>query len=532
MTNSRPKTANNVAKAAGIIMFAMIVSRILGFFKEMIIGSQFGASHLTDAYIAAFTVPDLLYYLLVGGALSAAFIPVFSEFITKEQEEEGWKVASTVINLIVIMLIIGVALGELFAPYLVPLVAHNFRGEQLALTVKLTRIMFPAVLFTGLSGLAMGILNSYHHFTSPMLGGIIYNIMIILAGLFLGPRIGIIGLTIGVLCGAFGNFAIQIPSLIKRKIHYYPIIDLQHPGVRQIGKLMVPAILGLSITQINLIINQNVASGLAEGSIAALRFANRLMQLPIGIFAVAISMAIFPTLTKLVARGEIAEYKRTFATGFRSIVFIMMPAAVGLIVLRVPIVRLLFQQGEFNAAATAATAYALLFYALGIVFQGVLLIITRAFYALQDTATPVKVGLFTVFLNLGLNLALVNYLGHGGVALAFSIVSVVNVIMLMLILRKRLGGIEGKNIIKSFLKSLLAAVAMGIAAAWSASLLQNWVDISSKMGQAIQVGVAILVGAAVYGAIVMALKMEEVKVVFDIMQRRRKRRQSPEKAME
>ncbi|HEX3032686.1 MAG TPA: lipid II flippase MurJ [Bacillota bacterium] len=239
-----------VAKAAGVIMIAMLLSRILGFVREQALTTQFGLTYLTDAYFAAFAIPDLLYNLLVGGALSSAFIPVFSSYLARDKEDEAWEIASTVINIAVIGLLIGIILGEIFTPALIPLVARKFQGEKLLLTIHLSRIMFPAVLFTGLNGLMMGILNSYKNFAYPAIGAVLYNVGIIAMGVLLGPRIGVAGFSIGVIVGVLLNFFIQFPTLIrKRKLKYRPIINFRHPGVIEIGALMIPAIIGLSVSQ-------------------------------------------------------------------------------------------------------------------------------------------------------------------------------------------------------------------------------------------------------------------------------------------
>ncbi|MGM9572066.1 MAG: murein biosynthesis integral membrane protein MurJ, partial [bacterium] len=344
--------SHKIAKAAGILMIAILLSRILGFVREAVMGMQFGSNWMTDAYIAAFTIPDLVYYLLIGGALSAAFIPVFTDYIMQDETEEAWKVASIVMNIVVVALGTIIILGMIFANYLVPVVALNFSGETLQLTIFLTRIMFPAVLFHALNGLAMGVLNSFDHFTVPAFGSVVYNTGIILAIIFLGPHLGIMGMSIGVVLGAAATTLMQYLALRRRGISYYFKIDLHHPGVRKIGSLMLPAVIGLSIVQINLVINQNFASFLSEGSITALRFANRLIQLPYGLFASAIGIAIFPTLTKLAAKDCWDDMTGTLSEGLRLTNFLCIPAGAGLMALSVPIVRLLFEQGKFDEQAT------------------------------------------------------------------------------------------------------------------------------------------------------------------------------------
>lgn len=510
--------AKTVAKAAGIIMIAMLLSRVLGFVREQAMTTQFGRTFVTDAYIAAFSIPDLLYNLLVGGALSSAFIPVFSSYLAKGEEEEAWKVASTVITVAFIALTLGIIVGEFFTPYLIPLVAKDFTGEKLELTIRLTRIMFPAVLFTGLNGLMMGILNSYKDFAYPAFGAVIYNVGIIAIGIILGPYLGIAGFSIGVLVGVLGNFLIQFPSLMRmKKMKYRPRIDLSHPGVRRIFALMIPAIIGLSVNQVNLLINQNLASGLADGSITALRMANRLMILPVGVFAYAISTAVFPTLTAMASTDRMDEYKKTFSLGVRSVIFITIPAAVGLMALGEPIVRLLFEQGQFNQQDTVITAQVLFYYAIGLFAQSAVFVIVRGFYALQDTSTPVKLGILTIGANYLMNHALIGPMGAKGLALAYSLTGILDMLALTYLLRRKVGPLGIGQILVSVGKTLLAAVVMGVSTYTMAGMFEANVDVSHKVMQMAEVGVIISIAIAIYFIVALVFKMEEMDMVRNIL---------------
>jgi len=511
-------TRKNVAKAAGIILALGIVSRILGFVREQLLAVKFGATGISDAYVAAFTIPDFLYNLLVGGALSAAFIPVFSSYLAKNEEEEAWKMASTVINLVIIIMLFCIGLGFLFTPELVKLVAHKFTGERLSTTIELTRIMLPSVIFTGLNGFLMGMLNSYQHFFTPALGSVIYNIVIILFGYFLADKLGITSFALGVVAGMVLNFMVQLPSLARYGLKYRPIIDIRHPGVVKMAQLMIPTLLGLAVSQINLIVNQNLASGLSEGSIMALRLANRLMYLPLGLFASAISMAIFPTMTGFAARGEMDNFKKSVAMGIKAIWFITLPAQVGLMVLSVPIVRLLFEMGEFTPAMTEATAWALVFYCVGLFAHSALQVVLRGFYSLHDTITPVTTSLLTIVLNYLLNVAFIRYLGHGGLALGFSLTGIFNFAVLLWLFRRKVGKIYGKDILVSGVKSLLASLLMGAVAYLIAGELSGLAE--TKHGQLIQVGAAIAGAVVVYAATTLLLKMEEALFFLNLIRKK------------
>ena len=513
-----------IAKAAGLIMIAMMLSRILGYARDVVIYTKFGQIYLTDAYNAAFSIPDFLYYLLVGGALSSAFIPVFSSYIATNQEETGWDVASTIFNFIMILMVLSIGVGLVFTPQLVNLLVPGFDEKGFELTVLLTRIMFAQSFFMGLSGISQGILHSYKHFLTPALGSVLYNLGIIVIGVLLVDRIGIMGFTIGVVLGAMANFFIQVPALMKIGLKYKPIINLNHPGVKKIGLLVLPVLIGLSVNHFNLFVNQNLASTLPEGMISALRAAQRIMQMPIGVFAIAVALAVFPTLTSQAAKEEKDAFKKTMSIGVRTVVFITLPAAVGLIVLRVPVVRALFQQGEFTINNTEATAFALLFYSIGLVGYSAQQVLNRVFYALQDTITPVVVGIVTILINLILNFALIKPLAQGGLALAYSIAGLANMVMLLFFLRRKIGNIDGKKMLISFGQSILAALAMAIIAYLTAQLIEGHFDVQLKIVQIFQVFIAITAGAVAYGTIAWLMKMEEAEMAIGIILRRFKKK--------
>ena len=517
-------TGTKVAKAAGIIMVAMVLSRILGYVRDMVIYANFGQNNLTDAYNAAFSIPDFLYSLLVGGALSAAFIPVFSGYLATNKEEDAWRVASTIFNIVIILMLAGITLGMIFAPALIRFLVPGFSPENMALTVKMTRIMFLQTFFMALNGISMGILHSYQRFLAPAVGAVLYNLGIILVGVFLlpylGSELGIIGFAIGVVVGAALNFAIQLPALLKLGLRYQFVFDLKHPGVRKIGVLILPMLIGLSVTYFNLFVNQNLGSSLPNGMISAMRAAQRIMQLPIGVFAVAIAVAVFPTLTGHAARREKEQFKKTMSLGIRTTFFITIPAAVGLIVLKVPIVRLLFQQGQFTSADTSATAYALLFYCLGLFAYSALQLLNRVFYALQDTLTPVAVGVFTILVNIALNFLLIKPLGHGGLALAYSLAGIINMLLLLCLFRCKVGSIDGRKILHSFMVTLGISLLMGGAAYQTSELVAMVVDLGTKKGQLLQVGSSVAVGVLVFGFLAILLRMEEGELARKILLRR------------
>jgi putative peptidoglycan lipid II flippase len=513
-------TEQRVASAAGLLMGAMVASRLLGYARDVLIYACFGQNNITDAYQAAFSIPDFLYLLLVGGALSSAFIPVFGGYLATGKEEEAWKVASIVFNFVVVLMLAGIGLAFIYTERLMMLLVPGFDPPTMALAVSLTRIMLIQPFFMALSGISTGILHSYRQFTPTALAAITYNLGIIVVGWFLSPYLGIAAFSLGVVVGAVANFAVQVPHLLRVGLRYRFTLDLRHPGVKRLWQLMVPVLASLSVTQLNLFVNQNLASGLEPGMVAALRTAQRLMQLPVGTFAVALALASFPSLTAQAAQGKHREYLRTLSLGLRSIIFLMAPAALGLMVLRVPIVRLLFEQGKFTPEDTQATAYALFFYAIGIVAYGAIQILNRSFYALQDTATPMLAGMITIGLNIWLNLHLVHPLGHGGLALGYSLAGTFNMALLLLLLRRRLGPMGGRRLALSAVGTLVAAASAAAAAYVVAARLEPAAQALGKLGQAQQVGAAMVAAGAVFALVAVVLRLEEAGQVWQAIKRR------------
>ncbi|WP_084053158.1 murein biosynthesis integral membrane protein MurJ [Desulfonispora thiosulfatigenes] len=513
-----------VFKAAGLLMVAMFLSRIFGYVRDVVIYTKFGQNYLTDAYNAAFSIPDFLYYLLVGGALSSAFIPVFSSYIATKREEDGWIVASTVFNLVLILMTIGITIGIIFTPQLINILVPGFDAKGLAYTVLLTRIMFAQSFIMALNGISQGILHSYKHFFSPALGSVLYNFSIVIVGVLLSKRFSIMGFSIGVVFGAFLSLAVQIPALIKVGLKYKPVIDLKHPGVKKILALILPVLIGLSVTHVNLFINQNLASSLPSGMISAMRAAQRIMQLPVGIFGVAVAVAVFPTLTGQAANKQTKEFKDTMSLGVRTIIFITLPSAVGIIALRMPIVRAMFEQGQFTEANTIATTYALFFYSLGLIGYSAQQVLNRVFYAIQDTKTPVIAGIITILVNIVLNFILIKPLAHGGLALAYSIAGLVNMILLLYLLRVKIGKIDGTKMLVSFMKTLIASLFMGLIVYLASIFMEHSLDMSLKLNQILQVLISIGIGTIVYIIVANLMKMEEANMASKIIMKRFKKK--------
>ncbi|MEF9953317.1 MAG: murein biosynthesis integral membrane protein MurJ [Clostridium sp.] len=507
----------NIQRATMIVMVTLLISRLLGFVREVIVANVYGASVETDAFFAAFTIPDVMFNLLIAGALSSGFMPVFTSYLAKGEEENAWKSANSFITVSLIFILFFNVFGIMFAKYLVPFIAPGMINVEggFDLTVKLTQIMFTAVTFTVLAGLLRGILNSYKIFTAPAIGPVLYNVGMILGAMILGATsLGIYGMTIGVILGAFLNFIVQIPDFrrVGGSKYLKLSIDFKDPGFRRMVALMIPAIIGLSVSQLNIVINQSIASLVGDGFISLVRYANRVMLLPLGIFAMGIATTLFPVMNTQIARNEIGEFKRTFSEGFRTIMYITIPAAVGMIVLSEPVIRLLFKSGSFTEADVQITGGILACYSIGLIGQSGVQIITRGFYAIQDTKTPVKVAFITVLLNAVLCVGFTFYtpLSIAGVSMAYSISSILNMYLLYKGLSKKTKGLRTKEISRSFTKASIASLVMGGAALIVARVVESFVGYEGKTEQLLGVGSAMLVAIPLYFFVTYKMKMSEM----------------------
>ena len=509
-----PSSTRQIVRAATLVMVLFLLSRIAGLAREMLISAQFGTSAELDAYLAAFRVPDLLFQLVAGGALGSAFIPVFTGRLTRRDLTGAWRVFSAVTNLVVIVLTGLAVVAGLAAPWLVSnILAPGFSPEQQALTVSLMRWMLASTVVFGVSGIVMGALNSFQHFLLPALAPLIYNLSIIAGALFLAPSLGIYALVLGVVVGAFLHLDVQLFGLWWYGARYRAILGLHDPHVREVGRLMAPRVLGLAVVQINFWVNTLLASRLPVGSISSLNYAWLLMLLPQGIVAQAAATAAFPTFAALEARGRYDELRHTVSSTLRGVLFLTIPAAAGLFVWRVQLIRMLLERGEFTARSTQLTAEALAFFAFGLIGHSVVEIVARAFYALHDTRTPVAVGVGAMALNVVLSLLLIVPMQHAGLALANTLATLLEMVLLMGLLARRLNGLEWPQLSATILRAGLATLIMALPLAWAAG---RW-----SGGSPVLVGVVGLVAAAaIYLAAALILHMPEVQVIRQLGSRR------------
>jgi putative peptidoglycan lipid II flippase len=456
----------SVSRAAGTVGFFTFLSRILGLVRDMVVARYFGSGMAADAFFVAFRIPNLLRRLFAEGSLTIAFIPVFTEYLAQRTKEDAVYLARAVLTLLSLLLVVVTVLGILFSPWIVRIQAFGFGGSgaKYDLTVLLTQIMFPYILLVSLVAFFMGVLNSLRHFGAPAASPILLNVGIIAGALWISPYCAqpIAGVAIGVLMGGVLQIALQLPWLIREGITLMPCWMPGHPAVKRIGVLMLPAIFGSAIYQLNQFVGTLLASFLPEGSVSWLYYADRLVEFPLGVFAIAISTAALPSLSKQVAEKDLEDFRETLSHALRLVFFITIPSMVGLIILGRPIIEIFFQRGAFDAHSTAMTDIALFYYSVGLwAFSGIRVLVS-AFYALQDTRTPVKVAAIAMAANLMFSLALMDTLKHGGLALALSLASTLQFCLLVFYLQRRMHVFEARSILPSLWKSILASVVMGV----------------------------------------------------------------------
>ncbi|MCX6797810.1 MAG: murein biosynthesis integral membrane protein MurJ [Candidatus Falkowbacteria bacterium] len=510
---------NSVTVAAALVALSSLASRALGVVRDRILAGQFGASQSLDIYYAAFRIPDLIFNLLVLGALSAGFIPIFSGLIkdmkcdsgacySDSPNHEAWRLALNVLNLLTLFLLILSVIGMIFAPQIVRLITPGFSPEAQRQTANLTRIMFLSPIFLGISGVLGGVLQSFKRFFLFSFAPIMYNLGIIVGALYLSKPYGLAGLAIGVVIGAFLHMLIQVPTVFGLGFRYKLKFYFKDLKTRQIAKMMVPRTLSLAISQINLVVITIIASSLASGSLSVFNFANNLQSFPIGIFGISFATAAFPALA-LVAHDK-NKLKKSFSLPFRQILFFIIPATVFLITLRAQIIRVLLGSGEFDWQATVLTMNCLAFFALSLFAQATIPLLTRVFYARHDSKTPFYLGLITVALNVVLSVLLAPSMGIAGLALAFSLANIVNFILLGVWLYSEVGDLDIKNIFWSVGKFCLAAIVGGAALQVTKLLVWPYIDMTRFTGVFIQLCASLGVGLIVYLGVCYIFKSEEL----------------------
>ena len=511
----RPPTANQeIARAAGTVMVAFIISNLVGLIRGIVITDSFGTSANLDSFNAANRIVELLFNLVAGGALGSAFIPTFTAFLTKEDRSGAWKLASGVVNLVFLALTLISILSWIFAPFIVReglyLLVPGSDPVQEILTISLLRIMLPSVVIFGISGLVMGILNAHQVFLIPAIAPAMYSLGMIMGTLLLPESWGINRLAYGVLFGALMHLLIQLPRLWKlRDRAYHLYLGVRDKAVMQVFRLMGPRLLGVAVVQMNFIVNTIIALGQPEGSVTAITLAFSLMLMPLNAVAQSAAIASLPTFSAQAALGKYDEMRSSLASTLRAVLLLSIPASIGMILLRTPLVAALYQRGAFTERSTELVAWALLWYAAGLVGHALVEILSRAFYALQDTKTPVIVGVGAMGLNIGLSFWLsplfsrLGWLPHGGLALANSLATGLESAVLMILMRNRLRGLQGGYIIKGVSVSLLGTGLM-------AGGVTVWRSVFGNGSLWIELFGGLLLGVILYLGLMWILKMPEL----------------------
>jgi len=516
----------SVARNAGVISLAVTASRVLGLVRDQVFAVLFGAGLQYDAFLTAFRIPNLLRDLFAEGALSAAFVTTFTQVQQSKGAEEAFRLSNRVATALMLVLSAVCIIGWIFAPTIVYWLAPGFYDVpgKADLTIHLTRIMIPFLLLIALAAKAMGILNARNKFAIPAIAPVFFNLGSVIGGLFLGYTIGpalglspIEGMAFGTLVGGFLQFAVQWPSLRRAGFRYRPMLSLTDPGVRQIMRLMGPAIIGTAAVQINVFVNTNFASGIIDattgavlnGPVSWLSYAFRFMQFPIGVFGVAIATAALPPLSRSTTNPDYMEFRQTLAHSLALVFLLCIPSAIGLAVLGRPIVALVFEHGKFTSFDTLQTANALAAYSIGLTGYAAVKVLSPAFYALNDARTPMLISLGSIAINFVMNSLLVGPFGHVGLAFSTSTVALVNFLMLALLMRRRLGRLGGRQLALTVSRVSAASLAMA-ATAWIVSECLSWLPMRGIMLRLVQVIGAIASASLVFYWSCRLLKVEEL----------------------
>lgn len=501
---------NGITAAAFIVGAASVASRVVGVLRDRVLASSFGAGNALDAYYAAFRLPDLLYTLIILGALSAGFIPVFAEYLETKGSDEAWRLAERVLSVVGTAMIVVCALLVVFAREIVPLTVPGFSGVKLEDTIQLTRIMALSPLFLGLSAVMGGILQATRRFFAFALAPVLYNVGIIFGALVLAPVMGITGLAWGVVIGAFVHLVTQASVALRLGLRRLPPPSLRTPGVKRILWLMAPRTAGLAVTQINLIILLALASALPEGSVAVFNLANNLQSFPIGIFGIAFAVAAFPSLALAAGAKRDEDFQHVMSATTRKVVFLIIPSMVGFVLLRAQIVRLALGAGAFDWNDTLRTATVMGIFTASMIFQSLVPLFARAFYALQDTWTPLIAGLVSEGFNLTLALLLRPSLGITGLAISFSSAAALNLLLLWLLLYLRKGSFGRGELIVSIGKTSAASLAL-LGFGWLARQgLGTLFPLRTFWAVLIQAVGTIIVGGTVFVIVAYLLKSTEL----------------------
>jgi putative peptidoglycan lipid II flippase len=510
-----------LAHAALVVLTGFLASRVLGVVRQIVVAAHFGTGTEFSAYVTAISLPDLVFQVLVGGAVGSAFIPVFKQYLAGGKEDDAWRLTSSVINTGMLAASGTALVLAIFARPVMDLWVPGSDPEFRDLAAGLTRILLIAPAIFAVSTFCSSVLNSFNRFAAAALAPLMYNLAIIAAAVLLSGPLGIYGLAIGAVVGALLHLLVQVPALVKVGMRWQPMFDLGHAGVREVGRLFAPRVLGLGVVQLNQVLSGIVfASFLGATSISYLNYAWQMLMMPLAL-AMAVGTAVFPTLSEASALGDRGHLRQVFLLSLRLILFLSIPASIGLIVLGEPVIRLFFQRNQFGPESTAGTAYAMVFYAIGLAGHATVEIVDRVFYALHDTRTPVFVAVGAVVANVLLSLTLMQTpLSFGGLALANSLAALIEAALLVRLVTGRLTDLDMGRLGVSAVRILAASLVMGFPIAWLAHSIGPLLSPYGTAGQALLVGGCAVIGAALYGLISLLLQSEELAVLRRLVTKR------------
>lgn len=517
LTNIRSKLKTTITGGAIIIALFSVLSKIVGLLRDRLVASSFGAGDATDIYFASFRLPDLIFNTLVLGAFSSAFIPVFIKCLGKDKAE-AFRLANSILHFLVLILFILAGIFFILAPSIMRFIVPGFGPEKQKAVVGLTRIMLTSIIFFGASNVLTGVLHSFKRFFVASLAPVMYNLAIIFGILFLVPIFGIKGLGFGVVLGSFLHLIIQVPSMLRAGFKWQAVLNIKDQAVRRVGALMLPRTFGLAVNQFNQLVINIIASTLVAGSVAVFNFAFNLQSFPIGIFAISLAVASFPYFSESAAKQDTKKFVLQFSITLRRVLFLIIPASVFILLLRAQIVRLVLGAGEFDWEDTVMTLETLGFFSVSLFAQALIPLLARGFYAFQETRTPVIVSLVSVAMNIVLGLYLSKIMGVAGLALAFSIASIANVILLSVLLRLKLHWLDERRIVKSLLKISAISIVTGGIIQITKHLIAPHVDMQTFIGVFIQFAAAGGIGVIIYLFLALLCRCEEINALKKIFQ--------------
>lgn len=501
---------NSVRAASIILIITLALSNILGLIRDRFLTKNIATSDL-DIYYASFRIPDLIFNLLILGAITSAFIPIFTDYVSKKELKEGYKVTNTLINIAVLFMIISAIILGIFMPNIIPLIVPKFDSDRMQEAVKYSRLIMLTPIFFSISYIIGGVLNSFKRFVAYAFAPLVYNVAIIFGAAFLAPKYGLSAVIYCVIAGSFLHLVVQLPSAMKLGFRFQNVFAWRHKDIKRIVRLMIPRTIGMGINQIMFIVFTAIASSLVAGSIAAFELSNNIMTMPVVVFGTSFATAVFPTLTAKIAEGDESGFSFYLNRSVRSIAFLLIPSSIILILLRAQIVRLILGSGKFDWDDTRRTALTLGLFSISLLAQGLIPILARAFYALKNTRTPMYISIVAAIISISFAYPLARSHGVAGLALAFSIGSFINVFILYHYLQKIYPALWNKTIIISFMKIIAISLIMGFCVWASLHIVANYVNMSRFFGVLTQTLVAVGIGLITYFGLSYLFDLDEMK---------------------